>query len=172
MTDILNAINTLNVESVRHYFETGGTLNVKTDKGFDLFPYVVMEFLKPDPVIDEEAEDTFAPNAGLAGMFGGTLNGQNVPTVEDDGTLDDPLAGYSQSKRNLFEIGCVLLENGADYSARLGKTNRSIQIDKRIESSHLSVHQVWKAKALRYKLLTESEKSAPEKETVKKQRKL
>lgn len=172
MTDILNAINTLNVEAVRHYFETGGTLNVKTDKGFDLFPYVVMEFLKPDPVIDEDDEDVLAQNPALAGLFGGTLNGQAVPSAEDDGTLEDPLAGYSQSKRNLFEIGCLLLENGADYSARLGKTNRSIQINKRIEGSHLSVHNVWKAKALRYKLFSESEKSAPEKETVKKQRKL
>lgn len=66
---------------------------------------------------------------------------------------DSYLVEDSQIKDKIIEICSLILEAGADYHDRLGKTNRSIKISDRIKRNYPDVHQEWNDIDLRNKIL-------------------
>lgn len=131
MTDVFAAIDALNVELVKKYLKDGGDVSVKSYDGFGVFPYVVLQLLKKD------ADDYgYAPH--------------QAASENDDIQL-------SNEKQKLFEIGTLLLEYGANYNDRLGKTNRSIKISDRVRSEFPPIHREWSSLHTRNKMLEQEE---------------
>lgn len=131
MNDVFSAIDSLNVELVKSYLKNGGDMTVKSHDGFGLLPYVVLGLLKKDP-------DVYDPTA------------YNTPSENDEIQL-------SNEKQKLFEIGTLLLEFGANYNDRLGKTNRSIKISDRLRSEFPPIHREWSSLHTRNKMLEQEE---------------
>lgn len=147
MTDIFTAIDALNVESVKTYLKNGGDVSVKSYDGFGVFPYVVLQLLKKD------VEDYSSANT-------------NFSSENDEVQL-------SNEKQKLFEIGTLLLEYGANYNDRLGKTNRSIKISDRVRSEFPPIHREWSSLHIRNKMLQQEEVgSALQSQHSKKPRKI
>lgn len=129
MKDVFSSIDSLNVDAVKDYLKSGGDVKVKSYSGFGLFPYVVLELLKKDYNDDDYA---------------------HVAPESDELQL-------SNTKQKLFEIGTLLMEYGADYNGRLGKTNRSIKISDRLRSEFPPIHREWSALHTRNKMLAQEE---------------
>lgn len=70
----------------------------------------------------------------------------------DDGACDSD-QDLSDDKKKLVEIGSLLLQQGADYDQRLGKTKMSIKISERLKTSFPDVHRDWYALHQRNKML-------------------
>lgn len=129
MKDVFSAIDSLNVEAVKDFLKNGGDIKSKSYSGFGLLPYVVLELIKRD--YDED--------------------GYHTPVDENDELK------LSNTKQKLFEIGTLLMEYGADYNDRLGKTSRSIKISDRLRSEFPPIHREWSALHTRNKMLAQDE---------------
>lgn len=128
MKDVFSSIDALNVDEVKAYLKNGGDVKVKSYSGFGLFPYVVLELLKKD------------------------YNDEYFPKQSETDELQ-----LSNTKQKLFEIGTLLMEYGANYNDRLGKTTRSIKISDRIRSEFPPIHREWSALHTRNKMLAQEE---------------
>lgn len=131
MIDVFTAIDALNVELVKKYLKDGGDVSVKSYDGFGVFPYVVLQLLKKET--DEYGYAT-----------------HQAASETDEIQL-------SNEKQKLFEIGTLLLEYGANYNDRLGKTNRSIRISDRVRSEFPPIHREWSSLHIRNKMLEQEE---------------
>lgn len=122
------AIAKPDVDAVELYFAQGGDAHVSSDRGYPVLAEVALAVVQPEMSSEEEDED----EEDLAFFSSSTL---------------DVAARASLTPRQeaLKKIGDILIEQGANFDARCGRTNRSIKISDMIKSRAPMVYNEWKA---------------------------
>lgn len=116
---LFDAIRNHCARSVKAYFDAGGLVSVRSAEGRT--PLAETACLL---VAELDLPEGFS-------FFGG----QHV-------AVDKPM---NEAQKKLHEIGCILLDHGANYYERAARTNRSIMINQMIASRLPETHKEWSA---------------------------
>lgn len=136
---LFKAIENRSLSDVQEYLSLGGTVEGLTSaRGYAPLVEVAMQFSKLGSEMKSEWEN-------------------EMDEIMDE---DDTLTAHAPkelSKDSRFEalvqIGSLLLENGSNYEARAGRSNRSIRLRDMMASRYPEAHREWDAVALKASML-------------------
>ena len=129
---LFQAISQANVEEVQSYLDQKGSLEVVSSRGYPPLVDVAMAIVtqRQNDLMEDMDEDE---EGELTALVSPPQTAATTPTTLSDGM------------QALCDIGVKLIEHGARYDVRAGRTNRSIKLSEMMTSRFPDIHRQWDA---------------------------